>query len=301
MGRTLVGDPQGTADLRRGLEIALAGNFPTSAVRGYSNLSHAAQSVDGDLAEGLRLALKAEQVAQRFGTKALLRWTRGALIGLWFELGNWDRCARAADEFLAESASLGPHYYDTYIWCARSWMRLARGDAEAALEDQAELLISARQAKDPQVLNPALAVSAYVLAATGRAEQGQQMLAELFAAGTADLGSHFESFTDGVLAAEILGRRDEARRWLGNRRDAPWFAVAHALADQEFAQAAESLDSMGAARSAALAPLRAAQELAKTAWPADVDNHLRHALGFFRSVGATRFIREGEALLAASA
>jgi hypothetical protein len=301
MGRTLSGDPQGTADLKRGLEIALTGNFPTSAVRGYSNLSHAAQSVDGDLAEGLRLALEAEQVAQRFGTKALLRWTRGALVGLWFELGNWDRCGRAADEWLAESASLGPHYYDTYIRCARSWMRLARGDAEAALEDQAELLVSARQAKDPQVLNPALAVSAYVLAATGRTERGQRMLAELFAAGDVDLGSHYESLTDGVLAAEILGRRDEARRWIGDRRDSPWFAVAHALADQEFARAAESLDSMGAARSAALARLRAAQELGKTARPAEIDDHLRHALGFFRSVGATRFIREGEALLAASA
>jgi hypothetical protein len=161
--------------------------------------------------------------------------------------------------------------------------------------------MSARQAKDPQVLNPALAVSAYVLAATGQAERAEQILAELFAGGTADLGSHFESFTDGVLAAEILGRRDEARRWLGKRRDSPWFAVAHALADQDFARAAESLDSMGAARSAALARLRAAQELAQTARPADVDNHLRRALSFFRSVGATRFIREGEALLAASA
>jgi hypothetical protein len=151
------------------------------------------------------------------------------------------------------------------------------------------------------VLNPALAVSAYVLAATGQAERGQRMLAELFAAGTADLGSHSESLTDGVLAAEILGRRDEARRWIGDRRDSPWFAVAHALADQEFARAAEALDSMGAARSAALARLRAAQELGKTARPAEVDDHLRHALGFFRSVGATRFIREGVALLAASA
>src|SRR5262249_56286309 len=91
---------------------------------------------------------------QRIGTKALLRWTSGALIGLWFELGNWDRCARAANEFLAESAALGPHYFDTYIRCARSWMRLARDDVEAALEDQAELLVSARQAKDPQVLKP---------------------------------------------------------------------------------------------------------------------------------------------------
>jgi tetratricopeptide (TPR) repeat protein len=85
------------------------------------------------------------------------------------------------------------------------------------------------------------------------------------------------------------------------RRDAPWFAAAHALADQEFARAAGLPDSMGAARSAALVRLRAAQELAKADGPADVDDHLRHALSFFRSVGATRFIREAETLLAASA
>src|SRR5262249_54883133 len=35
MGRNLSGDQQGTADVKRGLEIALAGNFPTAVVRGY--------------------------------------------------------------------------------------------------------------------------------------------------------------------------------------------------------------------------------------------------------------------------
>ena len=99
--------------------------------------------MDGDLPEGLRLALEAEKVAQRYGTKATVRWTRGLLIGLWFELGNWDKCAPAADEFLAESAALGSHYQDTWIRCFRSWMRLARGDTEAALQDQRESLIAA--------------------------------------------------------------------------------------------------------------------------------------------------------------
>jgi class 3 adenylate cyclase len=300
-GRALLGDPQGTADIRRGLEIALTGNFLSAAVRGYSNLAHITQGVEGDLHEGLHLALEAEKAAQRFGAKATLRWTRGALIGFWFELGHWDQCTRAADEFLTESAALGPHYYDAYVRSARSLIRLAYGDVEGALEDQAELLISARQAKDRQILHPALGVSAYLLAAAGRADEGQRILAELFAAGTADLSNLFESFTDCLLAAEILGRRDEARQWLGAPRDSPWFTVAHALADQEFVRAAESLDSMGAARSAALARLRAAQELVKTGRPAEAHNQLRHALNFFRSVGATRFIREGEALLAASA
>jgi len=301
MGRIGSGDPQGRTDIKQGLEIALDGNHLAAAVRGYNNLSYTAQVADGDLAEGLRLSLEAEKVAQRFGTRATLRWTRGVLIGLWFELGNWDKCAGAADEFLAESAALGPHFWDTDVRCFRSWMRLARGDMEAALEDQRESLISARQAKKPQAPYAALAISAYVLAAAGRAEEAQHILSELLATGTADLSSIYESCTDCVLAAEILGRRDEVRQWIGTRRDSPWFAVARALADQEFVAAGESLDSMGAARQAALARLRAVQELVKAGRSAEAEDQLRHALDFFRSVGATRFIREGQELLAASA
>jgi class 3 adenylate cyclase len=300
MGRTMAGDLQGKADIQRGLEIALAGNFLAAAVRGYANLS-AVHRVDGDMPEALRLALEADKVAQRFGTRAAKRWTHGVLIGLWCELGNWDKCAPAADEFLAESAALGPHYQDTWILCCRSWIRLARGDTEAALADQQESLISGRQAKDPQALYPALAGSALVLALAGRADEAQSLLSELFGASAVDGGSLDESSMDCVLAADLLGRCDEARRWLSARRDSPWYVASRELADQEFVAAAESLDSMGAARSAALARLRAAQELARTGRRAEADDQLRRALSFFRSVDATRFIREAEALLAASA
>jgi class 3 adenylate cyclase/tetratricopeptide (TPR) repeat protein len=299
-GRAGAGDPQGKADIQRGLEIALAGNFLAAAVRGYANLSTMLR-VDGDLPEALRMALEAEKVSQRFGTNATARWTRGVLIALWFELGNWDKCGPAADEFLAESAALGPHYQDTWVRSFRSWMRLARDDVEAALQDQRESLINARQAKDPQVLSEALAVSAYVLAVAGRADEAQPMLSELFGSGAFDRGGLDESAIDCVLAAQILGRRDEMRRWLSARRDSPWYAAARELADQEFVAAAESLDSMGAARSAALARLRAAQELARTGRRAEADDQLRRALSFFRSVAATRFIRQAEALRTASA
>jgi len=216
-------------------------------------------------------------------------------------MGDWDRCARTADGFLAESAALGPHYYDSYVRSASAWIRLARGDVDGALSDQAELLISARQAKDPQTLYPALGVSAYLLAVAGRADEGRRILAELFATGTADLSSLFVSFTDCLLAAEILGCRDEAKQWLGTPPSSPWFAAARALADQEFVRAADSLGSMGAPRSAALARLRAAQELMANGRQAEAGEQLQQALGFFRAVGATRFIREGEGLLAASA
>jgi class 3 adenylate cyclase/tetratricopeptide (TPR) repeat protein len=299
--RVVSGDLQGRVDIQRGLEIALAGNYLAAAVRGYTNLC-AVEYMGGDLPEGLRLALEAERVAQRLGTGAVLRLTRFRLVAFWFELGNWDKCARAADEFLADSAARGPHYHDASIRCYRSWMRLARGDARSALADQREALVSGRQVKDPQVLYPVMGFSAYLLAAAGRADEAQPILSELFAVDEADLGYDGESwFADCVLAAEMLGRRDEARQWLGTRCDSPWFVAARALADREFVAAAELLDSMGAARSAALARLRAVQELARTGRPTEDDDQLQLALDFFRSVDAARFIREAESLLAGSA
>ena len=47
--------------------------------------------------------------------------------------------------------------------------------------------------------------------------------------------------------------------------------------------------------------LRAAESLVAQGRRAEADVQLQKALAFYRSVGATRFIREGEALLAATA
>jgi Flp pilus assembly protein TadD len=47
--------------------------------------------------------------------------------------------------------------------------------------------------------------------------------------------------------------------------------------------------------------LRAAEALVRAGRRAEADVHLRKALDFYRSVGATRYIREGEALLAITA
>jgi hypothetical protein len=140
-----------------------------------------------------------------------------------------------------------------------------------------------------------------VLAAAGRREEARRILSELFGTGTGEARNLFEGCTDCVLAALTVGRGDQGRQWLGTQRDSPWFGAARALADRDFIAAAESLDSMGAARSAALARLHAAQELVKAGRPVGAEDQLRPALKFFQSVGATRFIGEGQALLAASA
>ena len=73
------------------------------------------------------------------------------------------------------------------------------------------------------------------------------------------------------------------------------------LLEEDYVGAADYLDAHHARRSAALARLQAAEALVAEGRRAEADEQLRLALAFFRSVGATRWTREGEALLAATA
>jgi hypothetical protein len=60
------------------------------------------------------------------------------------------------------------------------------------------------------------------------------------------------------------------------------------------------LDEIGDAELAAHARLRAVEQLLAEGRRAEADEQLRRSLAFWKSVRATRYIREGEALLAAA-
>jgi hypothetical protein len=70
----------------------------------------------------------------------------------------------------------------------------------------------------------------------------------------------------------------------------PWHEPAVAIASGRIAEAADLLAAMGARSDEAYARLRTGEE-----------SQVRRALAFYRAVGATRYVREGEELLAASA
>jgi hypothetical protein len=58
---------------------------------------------------------------------------------------------------------------------------------------------------------------------------------------------------------------------------------------------------MGIPSDEAFFRLRAAEQLVAEGRRAEADEQLRPALAFYRGVGANRYVREGEALLAESA
>jgi class 3 adenylate cyclase/tetratricopeptide (TPR) repeat protein len=294
--RSLAGAGGGREEVQRGLEIALAGNWLDAAIRGYTNLSFLSGGLVGELGEALRLNLEAEHVAERLGSVLRQRYARGNTIALWLEVGEWDRCLRAADEFLARSQELGPHYMDSEVHGARAYIRLARGDVEGALADQSKALARARSAKDPQTLNPALGLSAWILHATGLTREARQLAAELISAVQGPPGINNITWV-----AEPLGLAEPLSEALRAVDDRPWFETARRVLDGDFEQAAQLFDQMGAAKFAALARLRAAEKLVKAGRRAEADTQLQQALAFWRALGATTYIRESEALLAASA
>jgi hypothetical protein len=102
--------------------------------------------------------------------------------------------------------------------------------------------------------------------------------------------------------ASELGRGDEMLVVLQREPfRSPWAPIAEAVARRDFRAAADGLREVGAVSSEAFYRLRAAEQLVEAGRRAEADKELRSALAFYASVGATRYIREGEALLAASA
>jgi tetratricopeptide (TPR) repeat protein len=193
-----------------------------------------------------------------------------------------------------------PHYHESEYRAIRALIRLARGEIADALDDSEKALAVARRAKDPQALSPALSCRARVLFEAGRATEADAAVDELLT----ELGDAIGRISNVDIAWMVapLGRRDAflaAVERIG--RQSRWLDAAKAIADDDFEGAADLFGEIGTAPNEALARLRAAQRLVEQSRRGEADAHLQKALAFFRSVGATRYVREGEALLAASA
>ena len=80
-----------------------------------------------------------------------------------------------------------------------------------------------------------------------------------------------------------------------------WVEAAAAIAEGDFASAAEVLGASDLRSEEAYARLRAAELLASQGRHPEAQFHLERALSFYRSVNATAYLRRAEAVLPASA
>jgi ATP/maltotriose-dependent transcriptional regulator MalT len=292
------GDLEGIADLRAGVELARRIGSSELA-RGLINLA-VAEAQLGNARWTIEVHEEAGRVAEKMGKHFDRRYVRGGRAGWLYVVGRWDETLAAANAFI-EEAEEAPHYLENANRRVRAMIRFARGDTEGALADAHRAAELGRRARDPQAVFPSLSVLAELLLEEGRVDEARAAAEELATRAKAGERPGFPPRGSTVFAlVTLIG----AQRVLELVADGPATSskdAAIAIVDGELVVAADIYSLHGDVVSEAATRMRAAEKLLAEGNRRDADAQLQKALAFYRSVGATRYVREGEALLAASA
>ena len=301
--RVAAGDPGGVDDLEASIAIASKINAAADLIRGYNNLG-TMKLLLGRLDEAQPHILEAHRLAQHFGHHGFAQWSEGGpLIGDAFERGRWDEVVERADAFLAALGD-STHYQASSAYLFRAVVRLGRGDLTGAEHDAEQGLQLARPVGDPQLWGSILEFAAFVFDSAGNERRATETLDEALAL-MSELGQLGWVVVSTWASAWVAWRLERGEEFLHIVRDepleSPWLWGARAIAAGDFARAADIFGEMRATTLEAFFRLQAAESLVADDRRAEADVQLRAALVFYRSVGATRYVREGEELLAASA
>jgi class 3 adenylate cyclase/tetratricopeptide (TPR) repeat protein len=299
--RVGLGDPGGVEDLEQSIAIAEAINTP-EGIRSYGNLAMVLANV-GDLTRSFAALAEGLRLAERLGHGDFRRWLIAELVKPLYFDGRWDEALAKFDELISGFEK------DSY-WMngpSRTWrgrIRLGRGDTVGAQEDASRAIELAGHSKDPQTVAPAVALGTRVFATVDPA-RANELLGELLSgwkeAGPGIAGEG-DWLADLAVAAAPLGREREFLEVLARERlSTPWVEAAVAYLCEDPARAADIYGAAGARPEEAYARLRAAEALVTEGRRAEADTQLQPALAFWRAAGAAAYVREGEALLAASA
>jgi len=287
------GDLTALDDLERSIQIALAARSPEAA-RAYNNLGAFLWQL-GDFRRACSLIDEAVAVSERLGNAAVGNYSKVLQTQQLFSKGEWDEGLRRADEFLAACEAGESHYLEGQLRLHRSWVRFAR-NVERALDDAALALRQARTAGDPQALVPALQAAARLYVETGRVDAAKKLAREALA----DAPPTYALTELAWVATELQCTAELRERLAALPQRSKWAEAAEALLQGDYVAAADIYADIGTLDEEAFARLRAAERLVGEGRRAEADEQLQKSLAFWRSVGATRYIREGEALLAAA-
>ncbi len=289
--RTNLGDAGGLEDLERAVAIAAEAGS-SSVVRATNNLAVSVWAL-GDLRRGRRLMDEAVAHGERLGLASMLRFSRNVQHWLLAREGYWDEALPYIDEFVAACEAGEPHYHEGGMRLRRAEILLCRNDVQGALDDVRKVVPLARSAGDPQQRGPWLSGCALLLVEAGHAEEARQLTEDMFQEGTVTRWALVEI----ALVAEELGCVDELATLIEQGPTTIWTDAAGACLHGDVVHAADLLHEIGDAELEALARLRGARRLVADGRRAEADEQLQRSLAFWRSVEATRYIRQVEELL----
>jgi len=282
----------GRADLLRSIEIGRRINSPELG-RALNNLASQASS-EGDVRLGAALLEEAIEFGDRVGSRTA-RFARGSLATLLLDLGRWDDAIAAADRFIAESAT-NPHYQDSPVRVIRAMVSLSRGDLIGADIDSGLSVESARTAKDPQVLLPAMMTRLIVEGRLDNAAEASRLQAEIFSV-VETAGRSALRAVGGWWTADMAGLSAWYLDLVANE-ETPFGAAIRAVRDGDLELAADRFATTGLHAEAAYARLVAAERQVAEGRPEKAAMNLQLTLDFYREVQATWFIERATALSA---
>jgi class 3 adenylate cyclase/predicted ATPase len=298
------GERDGLEKLEEGIALATQINAIGEVVRGLNNKA-AQQVIYAQLDEGRETVRQLRTLAERYGYLGFLRFVDGGPeIGNRYQEGKWDDALARADAFLAGVEAGSPHYQAAGAYTFRALVRLACDDETGALTDAARGCELGARAGDPQINVSSLAFAGLVYAGVRDAPRVAEIADGLLrtVGSLPDIGWSVVVSPELAWIARSAGRGDDFRALLeGQPKYTPWLDAAEAIVNDDLRRAADILGEAGARPMEAFCRLRAAEALVAEGLRAEADEQLRPALAFYRGVGAARYVREGEALLAASA
>jgi class 3 adenylate cyclase/tetratricopeptide (TPR) repeat protein len=284
--RNMLGEG-GLDDLTQGIEIADRLNIPREYTRGHNNYVEdlLERGELGEVAERYGLALER---MERLGIIQSVAWLLPQQAAFAYATGDWDEAERRLRRFEDLLRTMSGHYLEVQADETRALIAGARGD-RAAGQRWERTLERGRTVKDPQALGPALTGYARFLVEAGRREQANALVDEYL-----ELGVYlYAAMIDlGWLLHDL-----ERSETVPEDKGGVWGTAGLMVARGDFEAAADVLGDKGFRTEEAYARLRAAELLSGSARAAQ----LERALGFYRSVGASAYVRRAEALLAASA
>jgi hypothetical protein len=278
----------GLGDLAQGIDIADRLNIPREYTRGHNNVGEELME-RGDLCgaeERYRLALER---MERLGIIQSIAWLLPQQAELGYCSGNWAQAEEALRRYDELVETMSGHYLEVQAYTVRALIAGAR--AEATAEELWERALErGRTVKDPQALAPALSGAARFLLELGRRGEADALVDEYFVLQL----HHYTALIDIAWLLHDLGRPEAID---ADDRGGIWGSAARFILRDELESAADVLAEKGLRTDEAYARLRAAERLTG----AERAVQLERALDFYRSVGATPYVRRAEALLPASA
>ena len=287
------------ADLERSAELARSVRSPEEA-RSLHNLGTASW-FRGDLARATELFADAARVSERYGALRLAWASRAVRCATLHPTSAWDESLLLADDLIDTMQETGANYFEYHVRNARSRIGLARGaDEELVLSDARRAVEVARSAKDRQVLVPCLSNAMLVAAELGRTDEARESAQEL-ASILADASAiNVHRSVEAAWVTRQVGGEDAIRRLaLTTPKGYGWRTAVLAVLDGHYERAAAAFAALGHVDEA-LARLRAGEHHLAEGRATEAEPQLRRAIAQFQPLGATRYVREAEALLASA-